>query len=78
MQTPRNENAGTAERPLFGKEMPIDPNSKAVKEALKEGLQEWLDHQFAAFGKWTLAGLLAAAFVGAVYLALAGSGWKHP
>lgn len=45
------------------------------KEAVKEALQEWLDKQFALFGKWTLAGLFSAAFVGAVYLWLAAHGW---
>jgi len=49
--------------------MPIDSESK---EAIKEALQEWLDKQFATFGKWTLAGLLSAALAGAVYLAMHG------
>jgi hypothetical protein len=45
------------------------------KEAVKEALKEWLNEQFASFGKWTFMGLLAAAFVGLVYLALTGQGW---
>lgn len=48
------------------------PNDKEYKAALKEALQEWLDKQFALFGKWTLAGLLSAALAGAVYLAIHG------
>jgi hypothetical protein len=52
-----------------------DIDDDAVKRALKEGLREWLDDQFSAFGKWSLAGLLAAAFAGLVYLALTGQGW---
>jgi len=55
--------------------MPIDPRDKAVKDALKEAMREWLDDMFATFGKWSLAGLLSAALVGAVYLALTGAGW---
>lgn len=51
----------------------IDPNIQ--KQAVKEALREWLDDQFASFGKWTFTGLLAAAFVGLVYLALTGAGW---
>ncbi|MFZ6767526.1 hypothetical protein ACO0LM_10605 [Undibacterium sp. Di26W] len=47
----------------------------AEKEAIKEALQEWLDKQFALFGKWTLAGLAAAGLAGLVYLALMGQGW---
>ena len=45
------------------------------KEAIKEALSEWLDKQFALVGKWTFAGLVAAALAGLVYLALVGQGW---
>lgn len=45
------------------------------KEIVKEALQEWLDKQFAAFGKWTLAGLISTALAGAVYLWFAAHGW---
>ena len=34
----------------------LDPN--ITKDAVKEALKEWLNEQFAAFGKWTLTGLL--------------------
>lgn len=51
----------------------IDP--KLQKEAMKEALHEWLTEQFAAFGRWTFYGLMAAAFAGLVYLALTGAGW---
>lgn len=49
--------------------------TKLDKEVVKEALQEWLDKQFAAFGKWTLAGLVSAALAGAVYLWFAAHGW---
>ena len=52
MNPPRIDNAGTPAGPQPKRVMPIDPNSKAVKEALKEGLQEWLNDQMAEFGKW--------------------------
>lgn len=52
---------------------PIDMETQ--KDAVKEALKEWLDEAFATFGKWTFTGLLAAAFAGAVYLALKGQGW---
>ena len=45
------------------------------KEALKEALHEWLDEKFAAFGKWTLAGLMSATFTGLAYLFLTAQGW---
>lgn len=50
-------------------------DKKLEKEVIKEALQEWLDKQFAAFGKWTAMGLLALAFAGCVYLGLIGQGW---
>jgi hypothetical protein len=79
MQLDATDNEGTADRPPHAKlKMPIDPSNQAVKDALKEGLKEWLDGMFAEFGKWTVRSLLVLAFVGAVYLALAGAGWKHP
>lgn len=53
--------------------MPLDP--KDQKEILKEALHEWLDAKFAAFGKWTLMGMAAAAFSGLAYFALIGLGW---
>jgi hypothetical protein len=45
------------------------------REILKQALREWLNDQFAAFGRWTFYGLLSAAFAGIVYLALIGAGW---
>jgi hypothetical protein len=53
--------------------MPID--KEIQKQAVKEAIKEWLDYSFAEFGKWTLKGLLAAALVGALYLALLSQGW---
>ncbi len=52
-----------------------DIDNDVQKEAVKEALKEWLNDQFAAFGRWTFMGLLAAAFAGVVYLALTGAGW---
>ena len=57
--------------------MPLDPKNDAIKEALKEGLREWLDDQFAEFGKWTMRAAVAALLAGVVWLALVSSGWKH-
>lgn len=51
----------------------IDPD--AQKRAIKEAINEWLNEKFAEFGRWTFYGLAAAAFAGAVYLALHGQGW---
>jgi len=57
--------------------MPVEPQNEAMKDALKEGLREWLDDQFAEFGKWTLRAAIAALLAGIVWLALVSSGWKH-
>lgn len=46
------------------------------KQVLKEAIREWLDEQFAAFGRWTFYGMLGAAFCGCVYLALVSQGWR--
>ena len=56
----------------------FNPNDPSVKQALKEGVDEWLEAKFAQFGKWTLSGLAAAALAGLVYLALVGLGWHKP
>jgi len=53
----------------------IDPTNDAIKQALKEGLHEWLDERFAELGKWTLRGLAAAFLAGVVWLTLVSSGW---
>lgn len=54
---------------------PREPSRE--KEVMKEAIREWLDDAFAEFGKWTLKGILAAAFAGAVFLALKGQGWTR-
>lgn len=52
---------------------PVD--RELQKQAIKEAITEWLNEQFATFGRWTFYGLMAAAFAGMVYLALKGQGW---
>jgi hypothetical protein len=38
-----------------------------AKAAMKEALNEWLDKQWAAVGKWTAGGLASAAIAGLAY-----------
>ena len=52
-----------------------DLRNLADKEAIKEALSEWLDKQWAEFGKWTFKGLLLMAFAGCVYLGLISQGY---
>lgn len=48
-----------------------------MKDALKEALKEWLDEKYAAFGKYSL-GLIAAAALSAVtYFILTMQGWHR-
>jgi hypothetical protein len=44
-------------------------------DIIKEALKEWLDAQFAAFGKWTFMGLLSLLFVAVSYAWLWEHGW---
>jgi hypothetical protein len=50
-------------------------DKEIMRQAIKDGLREWLDDKFMAFGKWTFTGLMAALFAGLIYLALTGAGW---
>jgi hypothetical protein len=52
--------------------MPID--KEVQKEAIKEAFREWMDDNFATFGKWAFKSALVAAFSALVYLALKGKG----
>lgn len=46
-----------------------------VKNALKQGLKEWLDEKFADFGKWSAMGIGAAALALLAYFVMALNGW---
>lgn len=39
-----------------------DEDKELFKEAMKEAGKEWLQEQFAAFGKWTAVGMVSAGF----------------
>lgn len=38
-----------------------------AKAAMKEALNEWLDKQWAAVGKWTVGGIISTALAGLAY-----------
>lgn len=46
------------------------------KDALKEGLKEWLDEKVLVFGWWSLSGLAAAALVFFAWGILVSHGWE--
>jgi hypothetical protein len=55
--------------------MPKGLTDEEQKKIIKEALKEWLDAQFAAFGKWTFMGLLSLLFVAVSYAWLWEHGW---
>lgn len=55
-----------------------DREKQVVKEALKEGIQDWMDKQFASLGRWTFRGMCAISFAVVIYLWLSTHGWKAP
>lgn len=54
---------------------PLDTNDEAQKALIKEAIDEWLDKQFAKFGKWSAAGIASALLVALLYFWLATHGW---
>lgn len=44
-----------------------DLSKEETKTAIKEAVGEWLDGQWAAFGKWSAAGLFSLAVAGLAY-----------
>lgn len=50
--------------------MPQGLTQDEVKALLKEALKEWLDGQFARFGRWSATAVGALLLSGAVYTAV--------
>jgi hypothetical protein len=48
-----------------------------TKDAVKEALKEWLDEKFLMVGKYTVNGILAAGLAALVYFILVNQGWVH-
>lgn len=55
---------------VLGRVMDDIKDSAAFKDAVKQAIKEWLDEQFAAFGRWTFYGLCSMALGGLTWLAL--------
>jgi hypothetical protein len=49
-----------------------------LKAAMKEAIKEWMDDQFASFGRWSIMALLAVIIGAAVWVVLTSKGWKPP
>ena len=54
----------------------IPTDEANTKEAIKEGLSEWLNDKFSEFGKFSLRGIFALMLVALVYLWATSQGWK--
>ena len=50
--------------------------SEDGKRVIKEAIKEWVNEQFASFGRWSFYGLCAAALGGLVYFVLLSQGWR--
>jgi len=55
--------------------MPDDLSSDREKEIMKEAIEEWLDKQFAKFGKWSMTGIFLAMMAWGFYGWLNFQGW---
>lgn len=62
-----------------GLDMPIDFNDdeqkKFFRDAVKAGIDSWLETKFAQVGKWTLRGLVAAALAALCHFITSYGGW---
>lgn len=52
-----------------------DERKRLMKEAIKEGIKEWLDEVYKKFGRWTLQTVGALALAALIYFMLKMNGW---
>ena len=52
-----------------------EEDKELLKEALREAGKEWLNEQFATFGKWTALGMASAVFYGLFKLIVVNGWW---
>lgn len=57
---------------------PLPMTQAEMREAVREGIRDFLDEKFREFGKWSFRGLLAMILAGLIYLILLANGWKPP
>lgn len=50
-------------------------DKECFKQAIKEAAKEWLQEQFASFGKWTAIGIASATFYGVVKIIIVAGWW---
>jgi hypothetical protein len=45
-------------------------DEEVLRKVIKEAIKEWMDDQFAAFGRWTIYGIISAALGAAALFTL--------
>jgi hypothetical protein len=60
----------------FRREKRIQLTKDEQKEVVKQAIQEWLDGQFARFGRYSLVAVVSALMAAVFYLYLAAHGFK--
>lgn len=63
---------------MVPKEQFTDEQRDDIKQAMKEAIREWLDDQFATFGRWSILSLAALGLAALAWFILAHSGWSPP
>jgi hypothetical protein len=59
-----------------GLQIKLDPG--VVKDALKEGVREWIDDKYREVGKYTTRAIGVALFGALIYFLLWAGGWHSP
>jgi hypothetical protein len=54
----------------------VKPSPEETKQAIKEGLQDWLEDKFSEFGRFSLKAIMALLLAALVYLWASTHGWK--
>lgn len=60
----------------LGREQRLQLTKDEQKEVVKQAIQEWLDGQFAKFGRYSLVAVVSALMAAIFYLYLAAHGFK--
>ena len=55
--------------------MPDQLTKDEIKQAMKDGIKDWMNERFTEFGKWSLGGILAAALGVLGWLLIVSTGW---
>lgn len=55
----------------------LTPEQELQKEAVKEGIKEWMDDNFMSFGKWTAVSFACILFAALLHFVLWTKGWRQ-